>query len=177
MEFKHINGPVYCRYASTPPIVNSALAEKYGIEAHSFVELEEGKNVKASILLEDRSKRMTCHAKVAWVKRDESAGGAFDERWIVGLAPLSLTEEEFRLLLESFTDAPECPLELRDRIRSDDDKSTPVTFPKGAGPKRIKAVTLPVALIDEIDAKRGDKPFSELVTAAVAEYLENRHQG
>lgn len=175
MRYKPVTGPVYCRYAATPPIINSELAHQYGIEAHSFVELEEGRNVKVNILLENRTKRMACHAKVAWTKRDESAGGAFDERWIVGLSHLSFTDAEFEVLLSNFVDAPECPLEFRERLRDAAGESTPVTFPgKDEHVLRLKAVTMPVSLIEEIDAKRGHVPFSELVTTAVREYLRDR---
>ena len=173
MRYKYVTGPVYCRYASTPPIINSELAEEYGIEARSFVELEQGRNVKVTILLENQSKRMSCHAKVAWVKWDETAGGAFDERWIVGLNHLSLTNEEFVVLLENLVEEPECPLELRDRVRDMAGKSIPVTFPgKEEQVTRIKAVTMPVNLIDEIDSKRGDVPFSQFVTTAIRAYLK-----
>jgi hypothetical protein len=159
MRYKYVTGPVFCRYAATPPIVNAKLAEEYGIEARSFVELEQQRNVKVTILLEDRTKRMTCHAKVAWVKRDETAGGAFDERWTVGLNNLSFTDAEFEVLLKNLVEAPECPLEVRDRVRDATGESTPVTFPE-TELQRVKAVTMPVTLIDEIDSKRGDVSFS-----------------
>ncbi len=175
MRYKYVTGPVYCRYAATPPIINSMLADEYGIEARSFVELEQGRNVKVRLLLENRTKRMTCHAKVAWVKRDETAGGAFDERWIVGLSPLSFSDAEFEVLLKSLVEAPECPLEVRDRVRDAEGESSPVRFPgKEEQVLRVKAVTMPVSLIDEIDSERGDVPFSEFVTAAVREYLIDR---
>ena len=47
MKYRHVNGPVYRRYAATPMIVNSKLDDEYGIEAHSFVELEEQRHVKS----------------------------------------------------------------------------------------------------------------------------------
>lgn len=173
MEYKHVDGPVYCRYAATPPIVNSELANTYGIEARSFVELEEGKNVKVNILLENRTKRMTCHGKVAWMKRDETAGGAFDQRWIVGLSHLSLTDDEFQVLLANFVEAPLCPIEFREKVRDTEWGTTPVTFPgREELVVRVKAVTMPVSLIDEIDSKRGDVPFSQFVSTAVKEYLK-----
>lgn len=175
MRYKHITGSVYCRYAATPPIINSRLADQYGIEAHSFVELEQGRNVKMTILLENRTKRMTCHAKVAWVKRDESAGGAFDARWMVGLASLSFNDVEFEVLLANLVDAPEYPLEMCEHVRDAAGASTPVTFAgKGEEVVRMKAVTMPVTLIDEIDSKRGDVPFSQFVTKAAREYLKDR---
>jgi len=171
MEYKHVAGPVYCRYANTPPIVNSELADQYGIRAHSFVELDEGSNVKVSILLDERTKRMTCHAKVAWVRRDEGAAGAFDERWEIGLSPLSLTDAEFQALVGYFAEGPVSPLELRDQVRNVAAESAPATFPGKEEARRVKAVTMPVTLIEDIDAKRGDVPFSEFVTTAVRVYL------
>ena len=156
MKYKHVTGPVYCRYAATPPIVNSSLANEYGIEARSFVELEQDRNVKVSILLEDRTRRMTCHAKVAWVQRDDEAGGAFDERWVVGLSPLSLTDDEFQVLLANFVEAPLCPIEFREHVRDVEGVSAPVTFPgREELVVRVKALTMSVSLIDEIDSKRG----------------------
>jgi hypothetical protein len=173
MKYRHVNGPVYCRYAATPPIINSKLADEYGIEAHSFVELEERRNVKVRMLLENRTKRMTCHAKVASVKRDETAGGAFDERWIVRLSDLSLTDAEFEVLMSNFVETPQQPLEMRERVRETAGESRPVIFPgKEEEVVRAKAVTMPVSLIDEIDAKRGDVPFSHFVISAVKEYLQ-----
>ena len=175
MKYKYVNGPVFCRYAGTPPIINSKLADEYGIEASSFVELEQGRNVKVRMVLENRTQRMTCHAKIAWVKRDETAGGAFDERWVVGLNSLSLTDAEFEVLLTNFVEEPESPLELLERLRDTASEVSPVAFPGGAERVlRIKAVTMPVSLIDEIDAKRGDVQFSEFVTRAVNNYLKER---
>jgi hypothetical protein len=46
MESKHVNGRAYCRYAATPPIINSPLADQYGIEVFSPVSVEEGRYVK-----------------------------------------------------------------------------------------------------------------------------------
>lgn len=173
MKYKYVNGPVFCRYAGTPPIINSELANEYGIEAPSFVELEEGRNVKVRIML-DRATRMTCHAKVAWVKHDETAGGAFDQRWIVGLSSLSLTDAEFEVLLTNLVENPESLLELRDRLRDAEADTPPVAFPgKEELVVRKKAVTMPVSLIEEIDAKRGDVQFSQFITSAVKQYLKN----
>ncbi|MFH0825328.1 MAG: hypothetical protein V2B18_21465, partial [Pseudomonadota bacterium] len=112
MEYKHVNGPVYCRYASTPPIANSDIALQFGIQAPSTIELESGRNVKLRILLEDRGKRMTCHGKIDWVKSDESAGG-----FTVGFSQLSLTDEEFRILMAHFSDVPEAGVELAPSLR------------------------------------------------------------
>jgi hypothetical protein len=175
MKYKYVNGPVFCRYAGTPPIINSKLAEEYGIEASSFVELEQGRNVKVRMVLENRTQRMTCHAKVAWVKRDEAAAGAFDERWIVGLNSLSLTDDEFEVLLTNFVEEPESPLELLERLRDAASEISPVAFPgREEQVLRIKAVTMPVGLIDEVDAKRGNVQFSEFVSRAVKNYLKDQ---
>jgi hypothetical protein len=174
MKYKYVNGPVFCRYAGTPPIINSKLADEYGIEASSFVEMEQGRNVKVRIVLENRTRRMTCHARIAWVKRDETAGGAFDERWIIGLDSLSLTDAEFEVLLTNFVEEPESSLELLERLRDAASETLPVEFPgKEDRVLRIKAVTMPVALIDEIDAKRGDVQFSEFVGRAVKAFLKD----
>jgi len=172
MKFKYVDGPVYCRYAATPPIVNSKLANEYGIEAPSFVELDQGRNVKVRIVLMNRTRRMTCHAKVAWVKRNDEAGGAFDQRWRVGLSALSLSDAEFEALLTNFVEEPESPLELRERVRDAAEDISPMAFP--GEELRIKAVTMPVSLIDEIDAGRGDISFSQFIIASVKERLENR---
>jgi hypothetical protein len=175
MKYKYVNGPVFCRYAGTPPIINSRLAEEYGIEASSFVELEQGRNVKVRMVLENRTRKMSCHAKVAWVKRDYLAAGAFDNRWIVGLNSLSLTNAEFHVLLANFVEEPECPLELRERLRDEAADTPSVVLPgKEDDVVRIKAVTLPVAVIDMIDAKRGDVQSSQFIVEAVKEYLKGR---
>jgi hypothetical protein len=173
MKCQHVNGPVYCRYAATPPIINSKLADEYGIEALSFVELEEQRNVKVSMLLENRTKRMTFHAKIASVKRDETAGGTFDERWIIRLSDLSFTDAEFEVLMNNFVNTPQQPLEMRERVREAAGESRPVSFPDKEGEVvRAKAVTMPVSLIDEIDSKRGTVSFSHFVVTAVKEYLK-----
>ncbi len=130
--------------------------------------------MKVGLVLGNRTQRMTCHAKVVWVKQDETAGGAFDERWIVGLDCLSLTDAEFQVLLADFVKQPESPLELLDRWRDAAEEIPPVSFPGKKEVRRTKAVTLPVNLIDEIDSKRGDIAFSQFVTTAVKEYLKNR---
>ncbi|MCA1961203.1 MAG: hypothetical protein LDL33_10440 [Desulfomonile sp.] len=175
MEYKHVNGPVYCRFALTPPIINSPRAYEYGIEAPSLIDLQagsnrtlkEGSNVKIRMLLDNRSKRMTCHAKIDYVVRDEVKG---ETR--VGLSHLSLSDAEFGILMENFTDEPVEPLEVTERVEDKGIEAKPVTE---AGllleTTRIKAVTFPIDLIEEIDAKRGEVPFSEFVTRAIKAYL------
>ena len=102
MEYRHVNGPVYCCYAFTPPTINSEFARRFGIQAPSTVELQVGSNVKLRMLLEDRKKKLTCRAVVDWVQEDETTG-----EFKIGLSHLSLTDEEFRLLMRSFVEAPE----------------------------------------------------------------------
>jgi hypothetical protein len=77
------------------------------------------------------------------------------------------------VLLKNLVEAPECPLELRENVRDGAADSTPVTFP-GDDVQRVKAVTMPVNLIEEIDSQRGEVPFSQLVVTAVREYLKDR---
>jgi hypothetical protein len=175
MQFKHVNGPVYCRFALTPPIVNSPRAYEYGIEAPSLIDLQagsnltlkEGSNVKIRLLLDNRSKRMTCHAKIDYVIRDEAR-----DRTRVGFSHLSLSDAEFGILIQNFTDEPIEPLEVTDLVEDKGIEARPVLEAElFLGATRIKAVTLPVNLIEEIDAKRGDVPFSEFVASAIKAYL------
>lgn len=175
MEYRHVNGPVYCRFALTPPIINSPRASDYGIEAPSLIDLhagsnltlKEGTNVKIRMLLDNRSKRMTCHAKIDYVVRDEDRG---ETR--VGLGQLSLSDAEFAILMENFTNAPIEPLEVTERVEDKGAEAKPVTEAElMLETTRIKAVTFPIGLIEEIDDRRGEVPFSEFVTRAVKAYL------
>ncbi|MFC1835365.1 hypothetical protein ACFL2Q_11625 [Thermodesulfobacteriota bacterium] len=170
MEYRPVNGPVYCRYAGTPPIINSKLAELFGIESQSPVELEQGSNVKLRIILEGERKRLTCHATVDWVIEDESSG---DFR--IGMSNLSLTEPEFEVLVRNFSDRPTGSLQFGPSVRVQDHDTEPVAI-SGEFKEitRIKAVTLPVSLIESIDMKRRDMPFSEFVTKGLRHYLKNR---
>jgi hypothetical protein len=168
MEYKHVNGQAYCRYAATPPIINSSLATQYGIEVLSMVNLEQGRNVKLRVVLEDRSNRMTCHAVIDYVQQDESIG-----QYKVGFSQLSLTDDEFRLLLQSFVDKSERVLEITETVRDKGMEAPPVTDLESLKEiTRIKAVTLPVSLIEEIDMKRGEDSFSDFVTKALNKYLK-----
>ncbi|MGB6064442.1 MAG: hypothetical protein WBG50_06515 [Desulfomonilaceae bacterium] len=175
MEYKHVNGPVYCRFALTPPIINSPRAHQYGIEAPSLIDLQagsnlalrEGSNVKIRMLLDNRSKRMTCHAKIGYVIADQAKGITR-----VGFSHLSLSDVEFGMLIENFTDEPIEPLEITELVENKGIEARPVMEAElFLGAARIKAVTFPVNLIEEIDARRGDVPFSEFVTRAVKAYL------
>lgn len=169
MEYRHVNGPVYCRYAITPPVINSELAHQFGIEAPTVVELQEGSNVKLRLLLQGGSKRITCHAKIDWVKKDHRSG-----EYKAGLGQLSLTDPEFKVLLDNLVDEPEMPLRLGETVRAQDTDSEPVLDINDGGElKRIKAVTLPVSLIEMVDMKRGTVPFSEYVAQAIQEYISD----
>lgn len=177
MEYKHVNGPVYCRFALTPPIINSPRALEYGVEAPSLIDLQagsnltlkEGSNVKLRMLLDNRNKRMTCHAQIDYVVRDEARG-----QTRVGFSHLSLSDAEFGVLMENFTDEPIEPLEVTERVEDKGIEARPVTEAELLlETTRIKAVTFPVNLIEEIDAKRGDVPFSEFVARAIKAYLQS----
>jgi hypothetical protein len=88
-------------------VVNSRIASEYGIEAEVGVKAQygpifaEGKSVKLRLILENRTKRMTCHAKVDWVRDDPATGECK-----VGLGQLSLSDDEFRVLLDNSTEKP-----------------------------------------------------------------------
>lgn len=167
MDYKHVNGQAYCRYAGTPPIINSPLAYQYGIEVLSMIDLEKGRNVKLRVVLEDRPKRMTCHARVDYVTWDEATG-----QHRVGFSQLSLTDEEFRVLLQSFVEKSERILEFGETVRDKGMEAPAVTETENfIELSRMKAVTLPVDLIEEIDMKRGKDSFSEFVTEALRAYL------
>ncbi len=168
MEYKHVNGQAYCRYAATPPIINSPLADQYGVEVFSPVSVEEGRYVKLRVVLQDRPGRITCHARIDYAKRVESGN-----HYRVGFSHLSLTDDEFRLLLQSFVDASERVLELTETVRDKGKEAPPVTEMEGLEKiTRIKAVTLPVSLIEEIDLKRGDESFSDFVVKALRDYTK-----
>lgn len=168
MEYKHVNGQAYCRYAATPPILNSPLALEYGMEVLSMLSLEEGRNVKLRVVMEGRRHRMTCHARVDYVRRDESAG-----QYRVGFSNLSLTDDEFRLLLQTFVETSERVLEFGETVRDKGLQASPVTKIDGIGEiSRMKAVTLPVSLIEDIDMKRGNESFSNFVIKALKAYMK-----
>ena len=133
-----------------------------------MVNLEQGRNVKLRVVLEDRSNRMTCHAVIDYVQQDESIG-----QYKVGFSQLSLTDDEFRLLLQSFVDKSERVLEITETVRDKGMEAPPVTDLESLKEiTRIKAVTLPVSLIEEIDMKRGEDSFSDFVTKALNKYLK-----
>ena len=91
----------------------------------------------------------------------------------MGFSHLSLTDDEFRLLLQSFVDASERVLELTETVRDKGKEAPPVTEMEGLEKiTRIKAVTLPVSLIEEIDMKRGDESFSDFVARTLKDYIK-----
>ncbi|MGC8659269.1 MAG: hypothetical protein ACP5U1_09365 [Desulfomonilaceae bacterium] len=167
MEYKHINGQAYCRYAATPPIINSSLADQYGIEVFSPTILDQGRYVKLRVVLQDKPGRITCHARIDYAKRIESGNN-----YRVGFSHLSLTDDEFRLLLQSFVDESERVLELTETVR-DKGKEAPsvVEFEGLEKITRVKAITLPVSLIEEIDSARGNESFSDFVTRVLSDYV------
>jgi hypothetical protein len=178
MEYKSVNGPVYCRYAITPPVINSDTAREIGIlapidaalQAGSNVELREGSNVKLRILLSDRSIRMTCHAVINWLTRNESTG-----KYTVGFGHLSLSDAEFQVLLKNVADKPDDFVVFGETVRVKGAEAPPVTLTEDRQEiTRAKAVTMPVGLIEEIDARRGTVPFSEFVVTAVRTYMKDR---
>ncbi len=173
MKYVHVDGLVYCRFAYTPPVVNSRIASEYGIEAEVGVKaqygpiFDEGKNVKLRLILENRTKRMTCHAKVDWV-RDNPATGECK----VGLSQLSLSDDEFRVLLDNSSEEPYARLKFTESVRHEVEETVPII--RGADERvimRIKAVELPVELIELIDEKRGATPFSVFVTEVLRDRL------
>lgn len=169
MEYRGVDGYVYGRYAITPPVINSEAALRFGVAALSDQEIREGGNVKLRFILENHTRRMTCHAIVDWITRSHTGDG-----FLVGFGRLSLSDHEFAVLERSFTESGPSRVEFRDSVRDRmwDEKTMPVTTGKEADEvTRIKAVTLPVGLIETIDSRRGDTPFSKFVTEALQDYL------
>jgi len=173
MKYGKIDGPVYCRYAKTLPVVNSDMALEYGIQARLGIRaqhgltIEVGKPVKLRMVFDNRKKRMTCHAFVDWV--EEEASGEFR----VGFSRLSLSRDEFKVLLNTLSDWPDAEGIFGDTVRWATDDTVPVTTGDDAEEiVRDKAVTMPVGLIEKIDEKRGEIPFSKFVVKVLNEYLE-----
>jgi len=173
MKYGRIEGPIYCRYARTAPVLNSSLASEYGLEAEMELKpefgfsVEQGRNVKLRLVLNKRSSRMTCHAKIDWVKEDPSTGECK-----VRFSHLSLSDDEFKVLFDNFTEQPLKDLVFGETVRKTPEEAIPVI--KGQDQKEIvrdKALTLPVVLIEKIDEKRGDTPFSEFVVKILKDRL------
>jgi len=176
MEYRHLDGYVYCRSASTPPVINSAFALRYGIqvpfrpEPGQFSRLEVGRNVKLRLVIEGGSKKMTCHAKIDWVQRDEAT-----DQWLVGFGQLSLTDEEFRFLEPSFVEKSDKVLEFAVSVREKAREAEPVVWTDTAREiMRLKAVNFPVSVIEAIDENRGALTFSEFVTEAVRAFIKRQ---
>ena len=177
MEYKHIDGSVSSRYAASPPVINSNLAWKYGIqvpcpvEPGHYAQFEMGRNVKLRLVIEAGKKKMTCHGMIDWVEKDQETGVC-----MVGFGHLSLTEEEFQVLARSFSDRGESPLEFGGRVRdkAPDAESVVTASEEAREIMRLKAVNFPVSVIEAIDENRGDTPFSQFVTAAVRAYVRKR---
>jgi hypothetical protein len=174
VEYKAIEGAVYSRSALSPPIINSDLALSYGIRVPCMVEpgqftgLSVGGNVKLRMVVDRGTRKMTCHAKVDWIEEDERAGQA-----IVGFGSLSLSDDEFEILLRNFTLERGRPLVFGPSVRDKAPEAEPVIISDTAKEiMRLKAVNFPVSIIEEIDVKRGALPFSAFVVQAVKEYLK-----
>ena len=174
MDYKHIDGIVYSRYALTPPVINSDLAHRYGLKVPCVVEpgqfsgFEVGRNVKLRLVVAGGTKKITCQAKIDWVERDEST-----DEYYVGFGSLSLTDEEFQVLQANFVEEKGKILEFGVRVRDRARDVQPVVVSNQAREiMRLKAVNFPVSVIEAIDEKRGDTSFSEFVINAVRQYLK-----
>ncbi|HMK37624.1 MAG TPA: hypothetical protein VK463_21305 [Desulfomonilaceae bacterium] len=175
MEYKSIQGTVYSRSALSPPVINSSSALKYGIRVPCMAEpgqysgLEVDGNVKLRMVVDQGKKKMTCHAKVDWIEQDERSGQAY-----VGFGSLSLSSEEFALLLRNIAAEPGQPLQFGASVRDKAPEAEAVLVSETAKEiMRLKAVNFPVSIIEEVDEKRGEVPFSEFVVAAVKQYLKS----
>jgi len=176
MDYKSINGTVYSRFASSPPVINTELAWKYGIQVPCAVEpsqysgITEGRNMKLRLVFAGGKKKMTCHAQIDWIEKDHETG-----QCMVGFGHLSLTEEEFRVLENFFTDRPETPLEISESVRDKGLEAESVVGTDIAKEiMRLKAVSFPVSAIEAIDEHRGETPFSQYVTKAVRSYMKRK---
>jgi hypothetical protein len=174
MEYKSIDGPVFSRQASSPPIINSAMATKLGIKAPCMAEpgqyagIEAGNNVKLRLVVDGGERRITCHGKIDWVKFDEVTA-----KYYIGFGSLSLSDEEFRILERNFVEETEMPVEFVRTIREKAADLESVEVDNGAVEiMRHKAVNFPVSVIEAIDIMREDTPFSEFVVNAVRAYVK-----
>lgn len=175
MEYRFLAGEVHSRKALTPPVINSQLAERYGLQVQSVVEptaytgFTQGQNVKLRLLVDGGARRMTCHARIDWIKRDEST-----DMNVVGFGHLSLTDEEFRVLQRNFAEGPTQALHFGVKVREKGLEAEPVAVSSEATEiMRFKAINFPVSVIEEIDEHRGDVSFSEFVTTAVRTYIRH----
>jgi hypothetical protein len=176
MEYKYLDGHVYCRPASTPPVINSAFAIRYGIrvpcpaDPGQFSGFEIGNNVKLRLVVQGGSKKMTCHAKIDLIQRDEAT-----DKWLIGFGQLSLTDEEFQVLEPSFVEKTDKLLEYAVSVREKAREAEPVVWTDTAREiMRLKAVNFPVSVIEAIDENRGALTFSEFVTEAIRAYIKRQ---
>jgi hypothetical protein len=174
MEYKSIDGRVFSREASSPPIINSEMGTKYGIKAPCMVEpgqyagIEVGANVKLRLLVDGGTKKITCHGKIDWIKSDKATG-----KWYVGFGSLSLSDDEFRLLEQNFVEQTEKPVEFVRKVRDmATEAETVVAVGTASEIMRYKAVNFPVSVIEAIEIMREDTPFSEFVVSAVRAYVK-----
>lgn len=181
MEYRALNGPIYCRPALTPPIINSPLATEIGIRGVSRIDLEAGgnvplspgSNVKLRMVLDNGLKRMTCHAKIDGWHRDRASG-----KLTVDFSNLSLSDWEFELLRNSFLEEPLHEVAFTGTLRGHGREAPALGLSEGGHEiTRIKAVTMPLALIDRIDDVRGDTPFSDFVVDALRSRLMEESAG
>jgi hypothetical protein len=173
MEYRFLAGEVHSRKALTPPVINSGLAHRYGVQVQSVVEptaytgFTQGQNVKLRLLVDGGSRRMTCHAQIDWIKKDETSG-----MHLVGFGQLSLTDDEFHILQRNFGDGPTVALNFGGKVREKGLDAEPVAVSHEATEiMRFKAINFPISVIEEIDEHRGDVSFSEFVTTAVRKYI------
>ncbi|MGC8603161.1 MAG: hypothetical protein ACP5VS_05665, partial [Desulfomonilaceae bacterium] len=112
--------------------------------------------------------RITCHAQIDYVKKVENAN-----QYRVGFSHLSLTDEEFKLLLQSFVNESDRVLEFSETLRDKGIEAPSVSeIEELKQVARIKAVTLPISLIEEIDLKRGAESFSDFVVRVLSDYIK-----
>ncbi len=178
MEYLHLNGPVYSRFAKTQPIINSQLSHRYGIEVLTSTKsqygpiFETGKQLKLRMVLDNRKTRLTCHGTIDEVKVIQATG-----EYKLGISHLSLTDEEFEVLLKNRDDGPLRSLLFVSSVRREMEDATEDSTPPVESTKdkreieRIKAVTLPLSLIELIDENRGDTPFSQFIVDALKQRI------
>ncbi len=174
MLYMNVDGQVYCRYALTPPIINSDKASEYGIKVPwlgqpgQFSGPEVGRNIKLRLVIDSGRKKMTCHGKIAWFQPHTETGQMF-----IGLNHLSLTDTEFDLLQKSFVEEPKTPVEFGVRVRDKAPDAESVTLTDQEKEiRRMVALDLPVSLLEQIDLNRGNVTFSEFVVNAVKAYVK-----
>lgn len=176
MIYRHVDGIVYSRYALTPPVINSEIAREFGLQVPCPVQpgqfggLEPGRNVKLRLVIEKGTKKMTCHARIDWVKIDETTS-----RCLVGFGSLSLTDAEFQLLGKNCVEEPTKELEFLERIEDKALEAAPVVGTDQIKEiMRLKVVNFPVTVIEAVDAHRGETSFSEFVTNAVRDFIKRK---